>query len=371
MASRKDYYDILGIRRGATAAEIEKAYQKLIRTYQAPPGAKKIAEVRFQEISEAYEILSDKDKRERYDRAEPLETDGEFFEYIPEEEYEEEPEDFGLDGFEDVFKEFFGPADGAVSTQPQPGGDLLAGVELDLEDVVQGTIKILHIVQDVPCTPCRGTGMDSQSAKRICNHCGGAGQIQIGLPPAAFCQTCFRCQGTGRIPQALCSVCSGKGRLNRKKTLSLRIPPGVANGCRIFFRGLGKMGENKAPRGDLIVHLKVKEHPYFRRKGDDLFLCEVPLTMWEAALGVEIEVPSLKGIEKIKVPPAMQTGGEIRLHQAGIPHFHHEGRGDLVITFRVVTPRDLNGRSREIMAELKKLHPGDPRKNCGWRKNHP
>lgn len=370
MASRKDYYDILGVRRGATAAEIEKAYQKLVRTYHAPPGANKIAEVRFQEISEAYEILSDKDKRERYDRAEPFETDSEFFEYISEEEYEEEPDEFSLDGFEDVFKEFFSRADVAVSKHPQPGGDLLATVELDLEDVVQGTIKILHILQDVPCTPCRGTGMDSRSAKKICSHCGGAGQIQIGLPPAAFCQTCFRCQGTGRIPRDSCPVCSGKGRLNRKKTLSLRIPQGVADGCRIFFRGLGKMGESKAPRGDLIVHLKVREHPYFRRKGDDLFLSEVPLTMWEAALGVEIEVPGLKGMEKIKVPPAMQTGGEIRLRQAGIPHFHQEGRGDLVITFRVVTPQDLDGRSQEIMEELKKLHPGDARKNCRWRRNH-
>ena len=370
MASRKDYYDILGVRRGASAAEIEKAYRKLARTYHTPPGGNRIAEVRFQEISEAYEILSDKDKRERYDRAEPFETDRDFFEYAPEEEYDD-PDEFSLDGFEDVFKEFFDSAEGIVSKHPQPGADLFASVELDLEDVVQGAIKILHVMQDIPCTPCRGTGRDSQSAKKICSHCGGAGQIQIGLPPATFRQTCFRCQGTGKIPRDPCSVCSGKGRLNGKKTLSLRIPPGVADGCRIFFRGLGKMGENKAPRGDLIVQLKVKEHPYFCRQGDDLFLYEIPLTMWEAALGVEIEVPSLKGMEKVKVPPAMQTGGEIRIRQAGIPHFHSEGRGDLVITFRVVTPRDLNGRSQEIMEELKKLHPEDPRKNCRWRRNHP
>jgi molecular chaperone DnaJ len=370
MASRKDYYDILGIRRGATAAEIEKAYQKLIRTYYPPPGGNTAAEARFREISEAYEILSDKDKRERYDRSEPLETYSDFLGYMPEENDEEGPEEFSLDGFEDVFKQYFDPADGAISRHPQPGGDLYSTVLLDLEDVVQGTIKILHILQDIPCTPCRGTGMDSQSAKRVCSHCGGAGQIQIGLPPATFCQTCFRCQGTGRIPQDPCPVCSGKGRLKRKKTLTLRIPPGVANGCRIFFRGLGKMGQNRGPRGDLIVQLEVRDHPYFRRQGDDLFLCEVPLTIWEAALGVEIEVPSLKGMEKIKVPPAMQTGGEIRLPQAGIPHFHSEGRGDLVITFRVITPQDLPRRSQKIMEELKKLHPQDVRGNCIWRRKH-
>jgi len=364
MASQKDYYDILGVRRGATEEEIEKAYQKLARTYHFDPhGGSKTAEIRFKEISEAYEILSNKEKRERYDRLGlELSSPNFYWEYDPEEGEKEEP-DFA--GFEDVFGRSFDSGEGRAS-QPQKGQDLHCTVEIGLEETIQGWVQEVQVQREIPCPACGGRGVDPVGLKKVCDGCGGAGRVQIGLPPATFLQICARCHGTGQIPIQLCEPCSGKGRLTQRESVSLAIPPGVANGCRTYIKGMGQAGKNGGPRGDLVVNVQVKKHPFFHRIGDDLHL-EVPLAFWEAALGAEVDVPTIEGLMVLRIPPGVQSGEGMRLLGKGIPRLHGDGRGDQVISFKIVVPRDWDGRSKEILGELKRLHPENPRKE--WRRH--
>lgn len=362
MASQKDYYDILGVRRGATEEEIEKAYQKLARTYYFDPhGGNKTAEIRFREISEAYEILSNKEKRERYDRL-GLEVSSPNFcwEYGPEEGEKEKPD---FTGFEDIFGRSFISSEGRAS-QPQKGRDLHCTVEIGLGKTIQGLVQEVQVQRENPCPGCGGRGVDPAGLKKVCDECGGAGQVQIGLAPAAFLQTCARCHGRGKIQIQLCASCSGKGRLTQRASVYLAIPSGVADGCRIYLKRMGQAGKNGGPRGDLVVNIQVKKHPLFHRIGDDLHL-EVPLAFWEAALGAEVEVPTLEGRMILTIPPGVQNGERMRLQGKGVPHLHGDGRGDQVISFKIVVPRDWDERAKEILGELKRLNPENPRQ--GWR----
>ena len=364
MASRKDYYDILGVRRGATDEEIEKAYLKLTRTYHfdRPPG-NKTAEFRFREISEAYEILSNKEKRERYDRAGselPFPDIG--WEYDPE---EGEEEDFTLEGFEDVFERGIGRREQAPFRKPQKGKGLFFSLEIKFEEAIRGTVKEVRAEREISCSDCSGKGVDPASPQKVCDECGGAGQVQIGLPPTAFSHICPRCGGGWRVHLELCGSCSGKGKRTRREVVSIEIPSGVGDGCRIYLTGMGQTGNGGGPAGDLVVNINVQEHPYFLRRGDDLHLT-VPLAVWEAALGAEIEIPTLEGPVTITVPQGTQSGDRLRLMGKGVPHFHGGGRGDQVVSLEIVLPQRLNEKSKKILGELKQLNPGDPRKRCGW-----
>lgn len=366
MASRKDYYDILGIRRGATEEEIEKAYRKLTRTYQFDShlSNNRTAESRFKEISEAYEILSNKEKREKYDRSGnviPYSDLG--WEYDPEEEDEK---DLNFEGFEDVFEKYFGAEEQAALRKPQKGKDLYSTVGIKFAEAIQGTVKEVQVLREISCSRCLGKGVDPAGSQKICDECGGAGQVQVGLPPSAFLQTCSRCHGGGRVYVQPCGSCSGKGRAIQKEVVGLQIPAGVDDRCRMYLKGMGQPGKNGGPAGDLVVDVTVQKHPYFQRRGDDLHM-EVPLAVWEAALGAEVEVPTMDGSTILTIPQGVQGGEQLRLPGKGVPYFYGGSRGDQVITIKIVLPQDLDQRSKEILGELKRLNPKDPRKRCGWR----
>ncbi len=352
MASRKDYYDILGIRRDASEEEIEKAYQKLTRTYHLPSRNSSL-ESRWKEISEAYEILSNKEKRERYDR-EYLSYNFPWdfsWDYDPGEE-EEAP---GFLGFEDTVKQYLRHGE-QIRFLSQRGKDLHCELEIEFEKAVRGGRAEVQVRREIHCSRCSGKGKNLTGPHQVCMECGGAGQIQIGLSPFTFTDVCPRCHGWGRVPVEPCADCAGKGWVPQVKQVALQIPPGVKDGCRIFLKGKGEAGKNGGPRGDLIVRFKVQKHPLFQRRGDDLHI-EILLPFWDAALGAEVEMPTLDGRMRLRVSPGTQNGGQLRLPGKGVPHLEGEGKGDQVISFRVVVPLDLDPKSKAILEELKHLNP--------------
>lgn len=361
MASRKDYYDILGIRRDATEEEIEKAYRKLARTYHLDvnPG-NKTTEGSFREISEAYEILSNKEKRERYDRLGLDFPPADSFWEDESDDPEEEGDGFALEGFEDVLGRYFGAGEELASRCPQKGKDLQCAVEIELEEAIRGMAVEVNVQREVPCHCCLGKGADPESSQKVCRKCGGAGQLQVGLPPSAFSQICPWCEGFGRVHTQICRSCSGKGRLTQKEVVSVEIPPGVDDRCRIYLKGRGEAGKNGGPKGDLVVNTKVRKHPYFERRGNDLHI-EVPLTLWEAALGAEVEVPTIDGPAILPIPPGVQSGERLFLRGKGVPSLEGSGRGDQVISLKITAPKDLDRRSKEILRELGRLNPQNPR----------
>lgn len=369
MASRKDYYDILGVRRDATEEEIEKAYRRLARTYHGdlPPG-KMAARWRWREISEAYEILSNKEKRARYDRWGADTFSSEFFwgDLSQGSEWEEE-ESSHWDGFEDVFEDYFRAKD-PVNCRPLPKGkDLAVTLDIGFEEAIRGSSVKIHAVRELSCGLCQGKGVDPGGNFRICRACGGAGQMQIGLSPDTFTQVCPHCSGLGRVHTDQCSYCRGSGRAEEEICIGLEIPPGTDDGCRIYKIGMGHASHREGGRGDLVAEIRVKPHPYFRRKGKDLHV-EVSLTPWEAALGAVIEIPTLNGTERLTIPPGTATGEQARLPGKGIPILNEEGkRGDEVITFRIDLPPCLDEKTKEILAELGKINPLTPRAGLRWR----
>lgn len=368
MASRKDYYDILGIRRNATEEEIEKAYRKLSRTYQIDRiRCLKGAQWRLREISEAYEILSNKEKRAFYDQWGPNAT---FHESLVEnfgpEEWEE-PEEGQWEGFEEVFEEHFRISPGSLTVHPLPRGrDIVVGAEIGFEEALQGTLLEIEIVQEKICRRCKGKGKDPEGSQKICRVCGGAGQIQIGLPPASFSQGCPDCAGEGRVRTQPCRDCAGKGLEEARERVRIEVPAGVQDGCRIYKMGLGHSPRLGGLPGDLIAEIHVRPHSFFKKIGEDLHIA-VCLTPWEAALGTQIEIPTLRGLERIVIPAGTIHGQTLRLKGRGAPILNESKRGDQVISFRIDLPRDLDERSRAILAELKRLRPQDPRTGEDWR----
>ncbi len=363
MASRKDYYDILGIRRSATEEEIEKAYRKLTRTYQfGPHPGHATVSSRFREISEAYEVLSNKEKRERYDRSGfELPSSESFWDYDP----EDEEEDVNFEGFEDVFERSSGESGRGVSRNPLKGKDLQCTVEIKFEEAIRGAVIEVQVKRETPCPSCSGKRVDPTGPQKVCAQCGGAGQVQVGLPPSAFPQVCPCCHGWRKIHIRRCGSCSGEGRLTRKEIVLLKIPAGVDDHCRIYLKGMGHLGENGGPKGDLVATLRVQKHPLFQRSGDHLHI-EVPLAIWEAVLGAEVEVPTLDGLAMLTIPQAMKNGERLRLPEKGVPYFHGGGCGDQVISFKIVAPQNMGERAKKIMGELKRLNPENPRQESNW-----
>jgi len=361
MASLKDYYDILGIRRGATEEEIEKAYRKLARAYQVDTyTGNRAAEIRFREIAEAYAVLSDKEKRARYDQA-----GLNFSASEAEREFDWEEEICNFEGFEEFFEESFDKANPAGSL-PQKGREINHRLRIRFEDAVFGAKARIEVEEEVSCPECLGQGYDPQGPLETCRECGGAGNIQIGLYPEVFAHRCRRCQGWGRIRRTPCFFCEGKKRVIRKKPLSVSIPPGVSDGCRIYLKGRGEMGLNGGPSGDLVVTLEIQKHAYFHKKGEDLYV-EVPLSAWEAAMGARLKVPTLGGSHWVTVPPGVQNGEEMKLAGKGGPSLHGGSKGSEILIFKVVVPRNLDPRSLELLRELRDRATDDPREECGWR----
>jgi len=366
--SKQDFYELLGVPRKAAQKDIRQAYRKLARKYHPDlnPGDKS-AEEKFKQIQEAYDVLSDSKKRQAYDQfgfdadrqgAGPVEDAGAGV------QFDFGGFDFGGSGgtsFRDLFGQFF-RSGGATAQGPmrEPGADLEYQITIGFWEAVRGTVKKLTVAHLESCPPCGGSG--SSGAPQACSTCGGSGQITQTSGKMRFKVACSRCGGTGRVGVA-CRTCGGDGRVRRNETIDVRIPAGVQTGSRVRVPGRGNAGTHGTPPGDLYIVTQMEPHPYFTRRGDDLYTV-VPITVAEAALGAKIEVPTLDGRAQLRVPPGTSSGQKLRLREKGVPSARPQGeRGDLYVELQVVVPKPVDERVRNLLKELQKLEPEDPRKD--------
>ncbi|MFZ5842101.1 MAG: molecular chaperone DnaJ [Pseudomonadota bacterium] len=351
--AKRDYYDVLGVAKNADAAEIKTAYRKLAMKYHPDrnPDAKD-AEEKFKEAKEAYEILSDDDKRAAYDRfghagVDPNMAGGRGGGGDP----------FGgasfQDIFGDVFGDIFGGGRGGGGGRAARGADLRYNLELSLEEAVRGTKVELRVPSWQRCDTCSGSGAKKGSSPVTCNTCGGAGQVRMSQGFFSIQQSCPACHGRGTVIKDPCGSCHGQGRVQKERTLSVKVPAGVDNGDRIRLSGEGEAGVAGAAPGDLYVHIHVKEHPIFQREENNLF-CEVPVSFATAALGGEVEVPTLDGRVMLKVPAETQTGKLFRLRGKGVVPMRGGAPGDLLCRVVIETPVKLNAKQKALLEEFEK-----------------
>ena len=343
--AKRDYYEVLGADRGASDGDLKKAYRRLAMKYHPdrnPDDAS--AEEKFKEASEAYEVLSDAQKRQAYDQHghaafEQGGMGGGFG-----------GGDFG-DIFSDVFGDIFGGGRGGGRSQVQRGSDLRYTLELTLEQAVQGDTIEIEVPVLASCDDCDGSGAQKGSKPKTCDDCGGAGQVRVSQGFFSLQQTCPRCRGAGQIISNPCKSCRGHGRVERRKILSVKVPGGVDNGDRIRLAGEGEAGPNGGPAGDLYVQVAVKEHSLFERDGKHLY-CEVPIAFTAAVLGGDIEVPTLDGRVKLKIPAETQTGKLFRVRGKGVAPVRGGATGDLLCRVEVETPVKLNDKQKSILNDF-------------------
>ena len=346
--SKRDYYEVLEVDKGASEREIKKAYKKLAMKYHPDrTQGDKALEVKFKEIQEAYEVLNDAQKRAAYDQyghagVDPNRGGAGFG----------GGGDFG-DIFGDVFGDIFGGggARGGRQSRARQGSDLRYNIELSLEEAVRGKSVDIRVPTLVECEVCDGSGAKKGSTPKTCPTCHGNGQVQMRQGFFAVQQTCPTCSGKGKIIEDPCNSCHGHGRKEKTKTLNVKIPSGVDTGDRIRLSGEGEAGENGAPAGDLYVQVHVRDHKIFQRDGNNLY-CEVPLSFTTAALGGELEVPTLDGKVKLKISPETQTGRMFRLRGKGVKSVRSGAVGDLMCKVVVETPVSLSSRQKELLQEL-------------------
>jgi len=356
--AKRDYYEVLGVAKGAGEEEIKKSYRKLATKYHPDknPGDKS-AEEKFKELGEAYEVLSDAQKRAAYDqyghaafdrRAGPFGAGGGF--HDPFEIFRE------VFGGGSIFDDFFGGSR-SDPTQPQRGDDLRYDMEITFEEAAHGCEKEISVSKMERCEACQGSGAEAGSRTRICPACGGRGQIINSRGIFSIAQTCPQCQGAGRVIEKPCQPCRGTGRRERASKIKLRIPAGVDTGSRLRSAGNGEAGARGGPAGDLYVVLHVKPHPIFQRDGDDL-LCEVPVSFVQAALGAEIFVPTLDGKASIRIQPGTQPGTMFRLKGRGVKNVQGYGHGDLHVRVQVEVPTHLSAAQKAKLQEFAELCSG-------------
>jgi molecular chaperone DnaJ len=352
--AKRDCYEVLGVERAAEPDEIKKAYRKLALKYHPDknPGDK-AAEESFKELGEAYEILSDPQKRAVYDQHGHA-------------AFDRRASGFGAGGFHDpfeIFREVFGGGGifedlfgGGRSdpSQPQRGNDLRYDMEITFEEAAFGCEKEISVNKPAPCDVCQGTGAEAGSRVRTCSSCGGRGQVVNSRGIFSIAQTCPHCQGAGRVLEKPCKACRGEGRRERPSKITLRIPAGVDTGSRLRSSGNGEAGFRGGPSGDLYVVLHVQAHAIFQRDGDDL-LCEVPVSFVQAALGGDIDVPALDGGTPIKIPPGTQSGTMFRLKGKGVKNVQGYGRGDLHVRINVEVPTHLSPAQKAKLQEYADL----------------
>jgi molecular chaperone DnaJ len=377
--TKQDYYELLGVPRKASAKDIRAAFRKLARKYHPDlnPGDKS-AEEKFKQLQEAYDVLSDTKKRQMYDQygfysenlppggpggaaGHPEDSGGVNFDFGG--------FDFGGGGagaqgggssFRDLFSQFFRGGRGAeVEAEQEAGNDLEYQIEIDFWDAVRGAVKKLTITRLDSCETCHGTG--AVGSAETCPTCHGSGTIQQAAGKMKFNVPCTRCGGTGQIRKA-CPTCGGEGRIRRTETIDVRIPAGVANGSRVRVPGKGNAGTMGAPAGDLYLHVEVKPHPFFERRGSDLYT-KVPVTISEATLGAKVEVPTIDGRSLVRIPPGTNSGRTLRLKEKGVPSARNGSRGDQYVEIQVVVPQPTDERVRNLMKELETIAPEDPRKD--------
>src|SRR5215470_8465641 len=374
--TKTDYYELLGVPRKASAKDIRTAFRKLARKYRPDlnPGDKS-AEEKFKQLQEAYDVLSDAKKRQMYDQY------GFYSENVPSGDYGPGPGgggsnvNFDFSGFDfgggqatgggasfrDLFSQFFGGRGGrsAGEEAAEEGGSLEYQLEIDFWDAVRGGVKKLQITRLDACETCHGTG--AVGTPQVCPACNGSGTIQQNAGKMRFNVPCTRCGGTGKLRTA-CKTCGGEGRVRRTETIDVRIPAGVASGGRVRVPGKGNAGTMGAPGGDLYLVIEVKPHPFFERRGNDIYT-KVPVTVAEATLGAKIEVPTVDGRSLVRIPPGTNSGKTLRLREKGVPSARNGARGDQYVEIQVVVPQPTDERVRNLMKELEKVAPGDPRKD--------
>jgi molecular chaperone DnaJ len=343
MANKQDYYDALGVSRNVDESELKKAYRRHAMKYHPDRNQGNTeAEEKFKEIKEAYDVLSDSQKRAAYDQFGHAGVDtsaaghGGF-----------SGSDFG-DIFGDVFGDIFGGGQGGRTHR---GVDLRYNLELSLEQAVSGTTVKIRVPKMVVCDICNGSGAKKGSTPQNCSTCGGVGQVRMQQGFFSVQQTCPQCRGAGKIITDPCSTCRGQGRVKDTKTISVKVPEGVDNGDRIRLTGEGEVAEHNGSPGDLYVHVNVKEHPIFTREDTDLY-CEVPISFTVAALGGELEVPTLNGKVKLKIPSETQSGKLFRLRSKGVRSVRSSAKGDLLCRVIVETPVKLDRKQKELLKEF-------------------
>ena len=373
MADKRDYYEVLGVERGASQDDIKRAFRKLAFQYHPDRNKEPDAEERFKEISEAYAVLSDTEKKEQYDRFGHAGISGRY-----------SAEDiFRGANFRDIFSEF-GFGDDILSrifggifrggfggfqqrTGPRRGHDLETGIEITLEQAAFGTEVEISLNRLTKCGRCEGSGTEPGTSLQSCPKCNGTGRIQIQTR-SLFGQmirvaTCDRCDGRGQVPETACRTCGGRGLEEGKTRLNARVPPGVEDGTQLILRGQGEDGPFGGPPGDLYVSVRVKPHPLLLRRGNDI-IYEAEVTFPQAALGSSIVVPSLTGDKSLNVPSGTQSGDILRMRGEGIQG--RFGKGDQLVHMTVVIPKKLSRRERELIQELGKEFGDEPRRRPWW-----
>ncbi|MBR2667049.1 MAG: molecular chaperone DnaJ [Oscillospiraceae bacterium] len=357
---KRDYYEELNLKKGASEDEIKKAYRKLAKQYHPDlhPGDKE-AESRFKAINEAYEVLSDPQKKARYDQFGHAGVDPNFGAgggdpFAGFSGFGNFSGGAGFGGFGDIFESFFGSSAGA-RTGPQQGDSIRVRLTLAFEEAAFGVDREISIKRTEHCAACGGSGAADGTRPETCSACGGRGYVRMQRQTALGVITtnavCSSCGGTGQIIKTPCNACSGTGVVRKQRKINVHIPAGIDDGQAVSLRGQGSAGARGGPPGDLIVEVSVTPHAFFQRRGSDV-LCEIPVTFVQAALGAELEVPTLDGKVKYTLPEGTQNGATFRLKGKGIPSLRRSARGDQYVTVFVEVPRNLNASQKEAIAKL-------------------
>ncbi|MHB8105360.1 MAG: molecular chaperone DnaJ [Dehalococcoidales bacterium] len=353
MAIKRDYYEVLGLPRDCSAEDIKKAFRKLAMQYHPDRNHDAGASDKFKEINEAYEILSDDDKRATYDQYGHAGADNLFGRGF---------EGFDMGGFGDIFEAFFGGTGKPKRQTAINGNDLKYSIKITFEEAALGCEKEIEITRTELCATCRGTRSKPGVQPMRCPSCNGSGQIRR-VQRSLFGQfintaVCSDCQGEGTIVKEACPECRGSGYQKHKRNISVKVPAGIDNGNGIRLTGEGEAGYRGGSPGNLYVMISIKQHEYFKRE-DYNVIYEMPVNFAQAALGVELDVPTLHGVYKLKIPSGSQTGKVVRLKDKGIPHLHGGGHGDQLVVLRVVTPETLTKEQRRLFEELSKSLGGE------------
>jgi len=355
--SKEDYYETLGVNKSSSDGEIKQAYRKKAMKYHPDRNKDdKEAEKKFKKINEAYYVLKDKEKKSQYDQFghQAFENGGAGFKDF----------NFGGGGFSDIFEEMFGDFDDDIggifggrrrsgrTRTKEYGADLRYDMEVSLEEIFSGKKIIIHVPTKIKCETCKGNGHEANSKPETCPTCEGHGSVRASQGFFTIQQTCPDCRGEGQVIKNPCNSCSGTGRVDKKKSLSVEIPPGVEDGTRIRLSGEGEAGYQGGPYGDLYIFIKEKPHSIFKRDAENLY-CKAPIPMIDATIGGSIEVPTLDGsIVKVKIPSGTQSGSNFRLSNKGLPRFRENGNGDLYLEAFVETPTNLSSSQKDLLKKF-------------------